>query len=44
MQIYANLQIINVSTKFPGSANDARVWNENDVKTLVTDLHNRGHT
>lgn len=40
----ANLQILNVSAKFPGSANDTHVWNESDVKTLVTDLHNRGHT
>ncbi|XP_008179271.1 putative nuclease HARBI1 [Acyrthosiphon pisum] len=39
----ADLKIINVSAKFPGSANDACVWNSSNVKTFLMDLHENGH-
>ncbi|KAL5237402.1 hypothetical protein ACI65C_004812 [Semiaphis heraclei] len=40
----SNLQILNVSAKFPGSANDACVWNSSSVKPFVMNLHERGHS
>ncbi|KAL5239233.1 hypothetical protein ACI65C_006643 [Semiaphis heraclei] len=40
----SNLQILNVSAKFPGSANDACVWNSSSDKPFVMNLHERGHS
>lgn len=33
---------MNVLARFPGSANDAHIWNESNVKTLMLDLHENG--
>lgn len=40
----SNLKIINVSAKWPGSTHDSHIWNESNVKSVMTNLHSRGFT
>ena len=39
----ANLKILNVNAKFPGSTNDAYIWSGSNVQNLLRNLHNAGH-
>ncbi|XP_031339432.1 putative nuclease HARBI1 [Photinus pyralis] len=38
-----NLKIINVNALFPGSTNDAFIWNQSNVQTLLRRLHEAGN-
>ncbi|XP_050064959.1 putative nuclease HARBI1, partial [Aphis gossypii] len=40
----ANLHILNVSARWPGSTHDTHIWNDSVVKQFITDLHGRGFT
>jgi hypothetical protein len=39
----ANLKILNVNAKYPGSTNDAFIWSRSNVQTFLQELHQRGH-
>ncbi|KAJ8910059.1 hypothetical protein NQ315_013314 [Exocentrus adspersus] len=39
----SNLKIINVCARYPGSTNDAFIWMNSNVQTLLQNLHGAGH-
>ncbi|XP_030757741.1 putative nuclease HARBI1 isoform X2 [Sitophilus oryzae] len=40
----ANLKILHVNAKYPGSTNDAYIWSRSNVLPFLRDLHAAGHT
>ncbi|KAK4887354.1 hypothetical protein RN001_003625 [Aquatica leii] len=40
----SSLKIINVNARYPGSTNDAYIWNQCNVHGLMQQLHQVGHT
>ncbi|KAK4882619.1 hypothetical protein RN001_005938 [Aquatica leii] len=40
----ADLKILNVCAQHPGGTNDAFIWNNCEVHTLLQNLHRNGHT
>lgn len=39
----ADLRIMNVSARFPGSSNDMHIWNNSNALNYITTLHRNGH-
>ncbi|KAJ8926629.1 hypothetical protein NQ314_020993 [Rhamnusium bicolor] len=40
----ANLKILNICARYPGSTHDSFIWNHSNVQTLMRNLHQRTHT
>nr|CAI5826194.1 unnamed protein product [Callosobruchus analis] len=38
----SNLRILNINARYPGSTNDAFIWNNSNVKTFMEQLHGHG--
>ncbi|KAJ8966137.1 hypothetical protein NQ317_017980, partial [Molorchus minor] len=39
----ANLKILNVCARYPGSSHDTFIWNNSNVQTYMRNLHEHGH-
>ncbi|KAJ3623608.1 hypothetical protein Zmor_004405 [Zophobas morio] len=40
----ANLRILNVNARYPGSTHDSFIWNNSNVLDFLQNLHTRGHS
>lgn len=38
------MKIINVVARYPGSTHDSYIWENSNLKQLLWNLHNQGHT